>query len=99
MFPRGLPRLFVDRYPFDWLLACRLLAEKTEPRFACQPLDQFLYDRASGAKLMRLPWMKERFQRLASRSAERMGKAVEASKTAQVAAAHASRAPEPGAKP
>ena len=21
MFPRGLPRLFVDRYPFDWLLA------------------------------------------------------------------------------
>ena len=27
MFPRGLPRLFVDRYPFDWLLASTWLRE------------------------------------------------------------------------
>jgi hypothetical protein len=66
---------------------CRLLAEKTGPRFALEPLDQFLYDRASGAKLMRLPSMKERFQRLAFRSVERMGEALEALKAAQAAGA------------
>lgn len=70
---------------------CRLLAEKTEPRFARGRLDQFLYDRASGAKLMRLPSMKERFQRIASRSAERMGEALEALKAAQGAASDAAR--------
>jgi hypothetical protein len=51
---------------------CQLLAEKTEPDRAEGRLDQFLYDRAPGQKLMRLPSMRPRFERMGERSIERM---------------------------
>ena len=62
MFPRGLPRLFVDRYPFDWLLAERqpmtgLLDRKDVPShlFTVPELDfsnDLFADRVSG------PWFR-----------------------------------------
>lgn len=103
--PKVRPLTIITPEEYESLLAlgiegrgvCRLLAEKTEPRFAWGRLDQFLYDRASGSKLMRLPSMKERFQRLASRSAERMGEALAALEAAQAASTDTGHtATEPG---
>ena len=60
----------------DGLGVCRLLAEKTGPDLAEGPLDQFLYERAPGDKLLRLRSMRPRFERLAGRSIERMQKTM-----------------------
>jgi hypothetical protein len=55
---------------------CRLLAEKTKGELAEGNLDQFIYERASKDKLMRLTSMKSRFVSLAERSVERMQEAL-----------------------
>jgi hypothetical protein len=62
----------------DGRSVCRLLVEKTEPQHAWGPLDQFLYERAPGTKLMRLPSMKTRFDDLVTRSVTRMKEAHDA---------------------
>ena len=59
-------------------MAAQFLAEKTEPEHAEGPLDQFLFERAPGEKLLRLPSMRPRYVHLAQRAVARMQRTMEA---------------------
>jgi hypothetical protein len=60
----------------EGLGVCRVLMERTGSEWAEGPLDQFIYDRAPGNKLMRLPSMQPRFTQFAERSVARMQKTM-----------------------
>ena len=56
----------------EGLGVCRLLVEKTDSEHAEGNLDQFLYVRAPGQKLLRLPSMRPRYEQPTNRAIARM---------------------------